>query len=218
MVAIQKHFIKALFWIVLLIALLLFYLWKSNREKRKLTEAYRLKEEVYKQQVKFWKDEEGKSRASARVFEAEGKVAKEVMEDKWNEIKKDIQGLKNINNLRSRTEIRTIYKDTLYIPLKDTLYLKGDSLIKYQTFNYSDSTGFNHYKGTIRNGKLSIDAEVEVPLTATIYRKRKPKKHFFDFFPGKETVVESKSLNPKVTITDLEAIQIKPKKKFLGLF
>jgi hypothetical protein len=204
--------------LTLLLLIVGFFFLKKAFNNSKTLEAYRQKETVYKQQVKFWKDEEAKSRASARVFEAEGKVAKEVMENKWNEIKKDIKGLKNINNLRSRTEIRTVYKDTLYIPLKDTLYLKGDSLIKYQTFNYSDSTGFNHYKGTIRNGRLSIDAEIEVPLTATIYRKRKPKKHFFDFFPGRETLVESKSLNPKVTITDLEAIQIKPKKKFLGLF
>lgn len=130
------------------------------------------------QQVKYWKDEEGRSKASAITYAAELSVLKKHFGGALDSLFKEVKGLKkNLKNLegsiqastvteRFHTEIRLIpdsaghkfaFKDN-WMEIKGTV---ANDLLKIDTLSTRDSLSFVSYyrsRGVFKRPELTVEA------------------------------------------------------------
>jgi hypothetical protein len=171
-------------------------------------DSYKSLADAQVKEVKYWQDKEGRSRAQAQAAEASTKSILHVHNTEMQDLRKQITGLnKNISNLKSYISTRVSTADTVFIPLRDTVY----SNVSSKTFNYKDE--WTSIDGLIVNDSVSLKYQVKDSLTFVTYYKKQ------GLFKPKLLMIDGISYNPNSRITGLKNITVaqpRPKRFSIG--
>lgn len=141
------------------------------------------------------------------------------------QLKIDLKDLKSVTNLRVTTsgQFVTITKDTI---IKKVVGRKaGDTLTqekvleKLRLIDYKEPQGWFTMKGSIRGDTMKFNPVFYEEYDVAIHEERKPRKHWLDLFPGKQTVGTVLSKNPYTKTNSVKVmVQEKEKRKLFGIF
>lgn len=165
-------------------------------------ESYEALAKLERDSAKLWRDDAGRSRATAEVAVANLDAVKHVYGKDITALADDIKGLKkNLRNLESYTVTNLVTRGEISTGLRDTTIINN---VPSKTFGYHDE--WINMSAVITDS-VKLKYQVRDSLQFVYYYENR------GLFKKPALVIDAISHNPNATITGIKSIRIKPPEK-----
>jgi hypothetical protein len=196
------HKIKLTIVTSLILLILNIYLLYKDKKNNFEIDKQKVEIQLLSNEIKTWKDKDNLNRAQSEVIVADLKTLNVLYKDELEVLRKDFTSLyKDYSNLRTITKIGTNTESEVTFENIDGKYVYSDK--------WGNFTGYFN-----ENNEFKLNYQITNNFRFVTYFSQ---KRLFNFLPiGKKTImIDVKSYNPQTSITNLQHIDVTPKRRFL---